>query len=218
MASRCISLHHHIPIIVLNSKIIFFYFFGAMFDGFSDHTVLYYWHFLCQSVHPLSHSSACRNRIRLSSRIHRTVKYPITLSPARPRNCLSTLRDSCRSVPMMARPPNAFTSSLIFMSVPLPAIFVAIVTFLLPASARFRFPMLFGIKDIVFDTTQIGDPAHFSDNSTDVSTHQYRSSSRQGLRFIDDCNKFFAICFEYEVPRSSLTHALLVGMTTTSSL
>ena len=48
--------------------------------------------------------------------------------PARPLNCLSTRLESCLSVPIIANPPASFTPSPSLMSVPRPAIFVAIVT------------------------------------------------------------------------------------------
>ena len=48
--------------------------------------------------------------------------------PERPLNWLSIRLDSWRSVPITKSPPNSFTSSLILMSVPRPAMLVAIVT------------------------------------------------------------------------------------------
>ena len=68
-------------------------------------------------------------RIKLSSSETKNCEDPGSpCLPALPLNCLSTLLDSCLSVPMMARPPAAFTSSLILISVPRPAMLVAIVT------------------------------------------------------------------------------------------
>ena len=48
--------------------------------------------------------------------------------PALPLNCLSTRLDSCLSVPIIAKPPASFTPGPNFISVPLPAMLVAIVT------------------------------------------------------------------------------------------
>ncbi len=48
--------------------------------------------------------------------------------PARPRSWRSTRRLSWRSVPMMARPPACLTSGVSLMSVPRPAMLVAMVT------------------------------------------------------------------------------------------
>ena len=68
-------------------------------------------------------------RIRSSSKDTKNTEEPGSpWRPARPRNWRSTRRDSWRSVPMMARPPAAFTSGLSLMSVPRPAILVAMVT------------------------------------------------------------------------------------------
>ena len=48
--------------------------------------------------------------------------------PDRPRSWLSMRRDSCRSVPITCRPPAFATPSPSLMSVPRPAMFVAITT------------------------------------------------------------------------------------------
>ena len=48
--------------------------------------------------------------------------------PERPRNWLSIRLDSCLSVPITNNPPSSFTPSPSLISVPRPAIFVAIVT------------------------------------------------------------------------------------------
>ena len=48
--------------------------------------------------------------------------------PALPLSCLSTRLESCLSVPIIARPPAPLTPSPSLMSVPRPAMFVAIVT------------------------------------------------------------------------------------------
>ncbi len=76
-------------------------------------------------------------RIRLSSRETKNCEEPGSpWRPERPLSCLSTRRDSWRSVPIIAKPPACFTLSLSLISVPRPAIFVAIVTLLeYPASA-----------------------------------------------------------------------------------
>ena len=77
------------------------------------------------------------NRIRLSSSETKNCEEPTSpCLPARPRSCRSTLLDSCRSVPIMANPPAALASGVSLMSVPLPAMLVAMVTVpALPASA-----------------------------------------------------------------------------------
>ena len=70
-----------------------------------------------------------KSLIRSSSKeIKKTDSPGSPCRPARPRNWLSIRRDSWRSVPMIFNPPTARTSSVILISVPRPAIFVAIVT------------------------------------------------------------------------------------------
>ena len=70
-----------------------------------------------------------KRRIKLSSKETKNWDEPTSpWRPARPRNWRSTRRDSWRSVPMIARPPAALDSTLNLISVPRPAIFVAIVT------------------------------------------------------------------------------------------
>ena len=78
-----------------------------------------------------------KSRMRLSSRETKNCELPGSpCLPERPLSCRSTRRESCLSVPTMASPPALFTSSESLMSVPLPAMFVAIVTIPgLPASA-----------------------------------------------------------------------------------
>ena len=48
--------------------------------------------------------------------------------PERPLSCRSTRRESCLSVPIMANPPAFFTPSPSLISVPRPAMLVAMVT------------------------------------------------------------------------------------------
>ena len=81
--------------------------------------------------------SEINRRIRLSSSDTKNCEEPTSpCLPALPRSCLSTLLDSCRSVPMMARPPATLACGVSLMSVPLPAMLVAMVTVpALPASA-----------------------------------------------------------------------------------
>ena len=88
------------------------------------------------SINPAIFSDANR-RIKSSSRETKNTEEPGSpWRPARPRNWRSTRRLSWRSVPMMAKPPAAFTSCDSLMSVPRPAMLVAIVTVLLcPAVA-----------------------------------------------------------------------------------
>ena len=73
--------------------------------------------------------SLANRRINLSSRETKNTDEPGSpCRPARPRNCLSTRRLSWRSVPIMAKPPASLTSGDNLISVPRPAIFVAMVT------------------------------------------------------------------------------------------
>ena len=68
------------------------------------------------------------------------------------RSCRSTLLDSCRSVPTMANPPAALASGVSLMSVPLPAMLVAIVTVpALPASATISASFWWCLPVIAFD-------------------------------------------------------------------
>ena len=68
-------------------------------------------------------------RIKLSSSDTKKIELPGSpCLPARPRSCLSTRLLSWRSVPTIAKPPASFTPGPSLISVPLPAIFVAIVT------------------------------------------------------------------------------------------
>ena len=78
-----------------------------------------------------------KSLMRLSSRETKNWDEPTSpCLPDLPLNCLSTLLDSCLSVPTIASPPLSLDSSVNLISVPLPAIFVAIVTVPgLPASA-----------------------------------------------------------------------------------
>ena len=70
-----------------------------------------------------------KSLIKLSSNETKNCELPGSpCLPDRPLNCLSTLLESCLSVPIIANPPESITSLLNLISVPLPAIFVAIVT------------------------------------------------------------------------------------------
>ena len=81
-----------------------------------------------RSISPAIRSVA-NNRIKSSSRETKKTDDPGSpCRPARPRSCLSTRRDSCRSVPIIAKPPALRTSGASLISVPRPAIFVAMVT------------------------------------------------------------------------------------------
>ena len=81
--------------------------------------------------------SELNKRIRSSSNDTKNWEEPGSpWRPARPLNWRSTRRESWRSVPIMAKPPAARTSGLNLISVPRPAMLVAIVTTCdLPASA-----------------------------------------------------------------------------------
>ena len=76
-------------------------------------------------------------RIKSSSNETKNIVEPGSpCRPERPLNCRSTLLESCLSVPMIANPPDSFTPAPSLISVPRPAIFVAIVTApAFPASA-----------------------------------------------------------------------------------
>ena len=70
-----------------------------------------------------------KSRSRSSSRERKKRVEPASPWRAqRPRNCRSMRRDSCRSVPMTCRPPIGSTPWPSLMSVPRPAMFVAMVT------------------------------------------------------------------------------------------
>ena len=75
-------------------------------------------------------------RIKLSSRETKNCDEPGSpCLPDLPLNCLSTLLESCLSVPIIAKPPPSLTPSPSLISVPLPAMLVAMVTVpALPAS------------------------------------------------------------------------------------
>ena len=81
--------------------------------------------------------SAPKIRIKSSSKDKKNWEEPGSpWRPARPRNWLSIRRLSWRSVPKIAKPPNSGTPSPSVISVPRPAMFVAIVTMpIWPASA-----------------------------------------------------------------------------------
>ena len=89
-----------------------------------------------RSIRPAMRSEPKR-RIRLSSSETKNCDDPGSpCRPERPRSCRSTRRESWRSVPMMANPPASLASGVNFMSVPRPAMLVAMVTVPgLPASA-----------------------------------------------------------------------------------
>ena len=77
----------------------------------------------------LATRSEAKRRMRLSSREMKKTDEPGSpWRPARPRSWRSTRRLSWRSVPMMANPPALRTSGESLMSVPRPAMFVAMVT------------------------------------------------------------------------------------------
>ena len=78
-----------------------------------------------------------KRRIKLSSKETKNWDEPTSpCRPARPLNCLSTRLDSWRSVPIIAKPPASLDAGLNLISVPRPAMLVAMVTFPdCPASA-----------------------------------------------------------------------------------
>ena len=108
--------------------------------------------------------------IKSSSNDKKNCEYPLSpWRPARPRNWLSIRRDSCRSVPITARPPKSDTPGPSLMSVPRPAMLVAIVTApRWPALATISASLawFFAFK------TLCGIPSRSSnwDNNSDVST------------------------------------------------
>ena len=142
--------------------------------------------------------------------------------PARPRNWRSTRRDSCLSVPMMARPPASFTPGPSLMSVPRPAMLVAMVTVPgLPASATmsasFWCNLAFSTLCLIFTRVSIRL------NNSEVSTEVVPTST--GLPFFtrSSISLMTALNFSRFVlytrsSRSSRTTGRLVGITTTSSL
>ena len=73
--------------------------------------------------------SAANNRNKSSSNDKKNREAPGSpWRPERPRNWLSMRRDSWRSVPTINKPPSSATPSPSLISVPRPAILVAIVT------------------------------------------------------------------------------------------
>ena len=142
--------------------------------------------------------------------------------PARPRNCLSTRRLSCRSVPSIARPPASFTPAPSLISVPRPAMLVAIVTApAKPASATtcasraccFAFSTLCGICfcfSILLNN---------SDTSTlVVPTRQGRPLLRNSSIFSITALYFSRLVLKIMSCSSNRIAVTLVGMVTTSSL
>ena len=72
--------------------------------------------------------SELKRRIKSSSRDRKNRDAPGSpCRPLRPRSWRSIRRDSCRSVPMIYNPPSSFTPCPSLISVPRPAILVAIV-------------------------------------------------------------------------------------------
>ena len=142
--------------------------------------------------------------------------------PARPRNCLSTRRLSCLSVPTIAKPPASLTPAPNLISVPLPAMLVAIVIApVKPASAItcasraccFAFKTLCGIlracnirpsNSLTLTSvvpTSTGRPAFLNFSISSITA------------------AYFSLTVLYTKSSSSLRMAFtLVGMVTTSSL
>ena len=162
-------------------------------------------------------------RIRLSSKDTKKREVPGSpWRPERPRNCRSTLLDSWRSVPMMARPPAARDSGVSFISVPRPAMLVAMVTVPgLPASATisasrwccFAFNtlcLIFFICNILLRSSEISTEV--------VPTNTGRPSPVSLTISSTTALNFSRTVLNTKSSMSLRVMGLLVGMVTTSSL
>ena len=162
-------------------------------------------------------------RIRSSSRQTKNWELPGSpWRPDRPRSWRSTRLDSCRSVPIIANPPASFTPLPNLMSVPRPAILVAMVTVPgFPASATTSASLA---CSLAFNTL-CGTFTRLSIrlNSSEVSTDVVPTSTGRPCSTIFSISSITALNFSRLVlktrsSRSSLTTGLLVGITTTSNL
>ena len=162
-------------------------------------------------------------RIRSSSRLAKNWVLPGSpCLPERPRNCLSTRRLSCRSVPTMASPPASLTPGPSLISVPRPAILVAMVTApVKPASATtcaslaccFAFNTLCGMFfcfNILLSNSLI---------STEVVPTSEGRPARRSFSISSITALYFSRLVLYTKSCSSLRMAgKLVGIVTTSNL
>jgi hypothetical protein len=127
---------HHVVVFeqaFADAEVVFLHFFLCAFDGFGHHRVLdHVAFFVAHFVHQAGDAVALEQAHEVVFERHVELREPGSpWRPARPRNWRSTRRLSWRSVPMMAKPPASFTPGPSLMSVPRPAMLVAMVT--LPA-------------------------------------------------------------------------------------
>ena len=162
-------------------------------------------------------------RIRLSSSETKNCEDPGSpCLPALPRSCLSTLLDSCLSVPMMASPPASLTPGANLMSVPLPAILVAMVTTPgLPASATISasFWCSLAFSTLCFMPRSLSIRLKSSDISTEVVPTNTGLPALTQVSISSITALYFSRVVLYTKSSMSLrTMGLLVGITTTSNL
>ena len=175
-----------------------------------------------RSMRPAMRSDPKR-RMRLSSSETKNCDDPGSpWRPARPRSWRSTRRESWRSVPIMARPPAALDSAVSLMSVPRPAMLVAMVTVPgRPASATMSASFWCSLAF----STWCGILRMFSVrlSSSEISTEVVPTSTgRPALRSFSISSMtalyFSRLVLNTKSLRSSRLAATLVGITVTSSL
>ena len=171
----------------------------------------------------LARRSEANKRIKSSSNDTKNTEEPGSpWRPARPRSWLSIRRDSCLSVPIILSPPSSFTPSPSLISVPRPAMLVAIVTVeLWPAFATMSasFWCNFAFRTLCWILRKVSILLNISEISTEVVP----TSTGRPAWTIFSISSMTALYFSRLVlyTRSFMSiRAIgrLVGITTTSSL
>ena len=163
------------------------------------------------------------NLMRLSSSETKNCELPGSpCLPDLPLNCRSTLLESCLSVPIIAKPPDSLTISDSLISVPLPAILVAIVTIPgFPASATISASFLCNLafRTLCFIFLVVKVLLNNSEISTDVVPISIGLPSFDSFVTSSITALYFSLFVLYIKSLSSfLTIGRFVGISMTSNL